>query len=318
MNEFSLIKRFFSRPAEADSVSTGVGDDCAVLVPPAGQRLVVSIDTQVSGRHFPVHTPPDLIASRALHCAVSDLAAMGAEPLWFTLALTLPNVDTAWLQSFSEGLYSAADECRISLVGGDTTSGHLSVSIQVHGAVPDYSVLLRSGASVGDQIFVTGTLGDAAAGLRVVQGSLRPDERSAEYLIQKFYQPQARVRAGLVLRYLAASCIDISDGLLADLTHICEASGVGAVLDSTRIPLSQALLASVPTGEALELALTGGDDYQLCFTAAPAHAEQLLSQTRSGALDITLVGEVVAGSGIVDSNTGQPFRYQSKGFKHFT
>ena len=163
MNEFSLIKTFFSRPASSSNVVLGVGDDCAVLTPPDGQQLVVSIDTQVSGRHFPADAPANKIASRALHCAVSDLAAMGAEPLWFTLALTLPHIDGVWLESFSKGLYETADEYKIALVGGDTTSGFLAISIQVHGAVPGHSVLKRNGAKAGDQIFVTGTLGDAAA-----------------------------------------------------------------------------------------------------------------------------------------------------------
>lgn len=317
MNEFSIIETFFSRSTASESVIIGVGDDCAVLAPPAGQRLVVSIDTQVSGRHFPEHSPADKIASRALHCAVSDLAAMGAEPLWFTLALTLPEVDEGWLQLFSDGLYSAASEYQIELVGGDTTSGHLSLSIQVHGAVPERSVLRRSGAKEGDQIFVTGSLGDAAAGLRVILGELDIDEQNAAFLTDRFYQPKARIRAGLLLRYMASSCIDISDGLLADLKHICEASGVGAELDSTRLPLSPALLASVPTGKALEWALTGGDDYQLCFTAAPEHAEQLLAQARNRALDVTRIGEIVAGSRIVDAKTGKEYNYKHEGYRHF-
>lgn len=317
LNEFSMIKTFFSRHAASESVEHGVGDDCAVLIPPPGQRLVVSIDTQVSGRHFPADTPADKIASRALHCAVSDLAAMGAEPLWFTLALTLPHADSAWLELFSKGLYKAADVYPIALVGGDTTSGHLSISIQVHGAVPEKSVLLRSGAKVGDQIFVTGSLGDAAAGLKLVQNELTTDEQSAKHLRSRFYDPEARIRAGLLLRYMASACIDISDGLLADLKHICEASGVGAELDATKVPLSAAILASVPTGKALELALTGGDDYQLCFTAAPEHAEQLYAQSRNRALDVTRIGEIVAGSSIVDIHTGQSYSYKNTGFSHF-
>ena len=312
-----MIKAFFSRDAASDSVQLGVGDDCAVLIPPAGQRLVVSIDTQVSGRHFLADTPADKIAGRALHCAVSDLAAMGAEPLWYTLALTLPSADSAWLELFSQGLYEAADIYPIKLVGGDTTSGHLSVSIQVHGAVPEESLLLRSGANVGDQIFVTGSLGDAAAGLKLIQGELETDGQSAEYLRTRFYKPAARIRAGLLLRDMASACIDISDGLLADLNHICKASGVGAELDATKVPLSSAMLASVPTKQALALALTGGDDYQLCFTAAPEQAEQLYAQSRSGALDATRIGEIVSGSAIIDIHTGKGYNYKNKGFSHF-
>ncbi len=317
MNEFTLIQRYFARQQQHDSVDVGIGDDCAVLAPPSGQQLVVSIDTAVAGRHFPQDAKPDLIAGRALHCAVSDLAAMGAEPLWFTLALTLPHADENWMDMFSKGLFQAAEKYNICLIGGDTTKGPLTISIQVHGAVPSQSVLLRDGAQVGDQIFVTGTLGDAAAGLEVVTGRLKTDEQSAEYLRKRYFHPEARIRAGLLLRYMASSAIDVSDGLLSDLGHLCEASGVGAIVDSTHLPLSPELLASVPTGKALEWALTGGDDYQLCFTAPPKHAEQLLVQSRNRVLDVTLIGEIVEGGGIIDAKTRQPYQYKQGGYSHF-
>lgn len=323
MNEFSLIKKYFDRSgvasstSESDGVALGIGDDCAVLIPPAGQCLVVSIDTQVSGRHFPKDGPADKIAARALHCAVSDLAAMGAEPLWFTLALTLPHADDAWLTAFSKGLFDAADKYQIALVGGDTTSGSLSITIQVHGAVPEQSILKRGGAQVGDQIFVTGTLGDAVAGLQILQGKLDADPQNRHYLTERFYAPCARIRAGLLLRYMASACIDISDGLVADLGHICSASNVGAKLDATRVPLSAELLASAPTRQALEWALTGGDDYQLCFTAAPQHAEQLMAQARNRVLDVAHIGEIIEGDSVLDAQSGQAFSYKQNGFSHF-
>lgn len=317
MNEFSLIKKYFDRRISDESIVHGIGDDCAVVIAPPGQELVLSIDTQVAGRHFPVAAKADLIAGRALHCAVSDLAAMGAEPLWFTLALTLPNLDEKWLQAFSDGLFDAAECYGIKLVGGDTTKGPLTITIQVHGAVPEQSILLRNGAKVGDQIFVTGTLGDCAAGCQVAKGKLDTDKSNAKYLEHRYYQPQARIRAGLLLRYMASAAIDISDGLLADLGHICEASDVGAIVDSTHLPLSPELLASVPTGKALEWALTGGDDYQLCFTAGPEHAEQLKVQGRNRALDVTLIGEIVEGRGIVDAKTHQPYKFKNMGYSHF-
>ena len=317
MHEFELIRRYFSRHSNSDSVVMGVGDDCAVLVPPGDQRLVISVDTQISGRHFPKNAAPNLIAARALHCAVSDLAAMGAEPLWFTLALTLPTADGLWLESFSRGLYETAEAYAIDLVGGDTTKGHLTVTLQVHGAVPEKSLLLRSGAKVGDRIFVTGTLGDAAAGLAVIEQRLQTDEQNARYLCKRFWQPEARIRTGLMLRYMASAAIDISDGLLADLGHLCEASGVGARVDCSKLPLSAELLASAATGQALEWALAGGDDYQLCFTAAPEHAEQLLVQARNRALDVTCIGDIVLEPGIMNIRTNQPFQTKTTGFKHF-
>jgi len=169
MDEFQLIEKYFARESYPDSVKLGIGDDCAVLAPPAGQRLVSSIDTQVSGVHFPADTPPEKIAARALHCAVSDLAAMGAEPLWYSLALTLPSVDEAWLAELSQGLLTAAEEYSIALIGGDTTKGPLTLSVHVQGAVPAQHVLTRSGARPGDHIFVSGTLGDSAAGLALLQ-----------------------------------------------------------------------------------------------------------------------------------------------------
>jgi thiamine-monophosphate kinase len=317
VDEFLVIRKYFERKSSSDTVEVGIGDDCAVLIPPIGQRLVSSIDTQIAGRHFPKDTPAEIISSRALHCAVSDLAAMGAETLWFSLALSMPEVDEAWLDKFSEGLFSAAQECAIGLIGGDTTKGPLSVTVHVQGAVPEQRVLLRSGAKVGDQIFVSGSLGDAAAGLALVQNQFETDNYSSTYLRERFYAPKARVKLGLLLRYIATSCIDISDGLLSDLGHICHASGVGAVLDATKLPLSQALLASTSTRQALEWALTGGDDYQLCFTVPEAHAESLLEKAKTQSMDITRVGEMVSGSGVIDAGTGKAFKYTQSGYTHF-
>ena len=317
MNEFSLIKKYFDKQYSDENILVGIGDDCAVLLPPKGQRLVVSMDTHVAGRHFPNDAAPGLIAARALHCAMSDLAAMGAEPLWFTLGLTLPHAEPAWLAQFSQGLFTAADDYGIKLIGGDTTKGPLTISIQVHGSVPPEQILLRSGAKPGDQIFASGTLGDGAAGLAVVDGSLKTDDVSANYLRKRYYEPKARIKTGLLLRYLASAAIDISDGLIADLGHLCSASGVGAKLDSSRLPISAELLASTPTRQALEWALIGGDDYQLCFTVGPDQAEMVRSQSKARAIDATWIGEIVAQEGIVDSHTGKAYRYETTGYSHF-
>lgn len=318
MNEFALIQTYFNKAQHNKNVLVGIGDDCAVLEPPLGQALAVSIDTQLAGRHFPNDAAPDLIAARTLHCAVSDLAAMGAEPLWFTLALTLPASDSAWLERFSYGLFEAAENYRISLVGGDTTAGPLTISIQVHGGVPQHSKILRSGAKPGDGIFVTGPLGDGAAGLAVIQERIQVTEQAERYLKSRFYQPRARVRSGLLLRNVATACIDVSDGLLADLGHICKASDVAAVIDSSRLPLSSELSANVPTSQALEWALTGGDDYQLCFTADAEELEQLQKRVHSDELDVSCIGEIAEGKGIINRNTGGAYSLNSSGFKHFT
>lgn len=317
MDEFQLIRKYFVTARQSETVAVGIGDDCAVLVPPRGQRLVSSIDTQVSGVHFPEHTRPDKIAARALHCAVSDLAAMGAEPLWFSLAITLPTIDEGWLEEFSRGLFEAAELYQIQLIGGDTTKGSLAISLHVQGAVPEQHVLLRSGAQVGDQIFVSGSLGDAAAGLAVIEKRLDTDERSADFLKFRFYSPQARVRLGLLLRYIATSCIDVSDGLLADLGHICEASGVGAVLDSRKLPLSPALLASVPPRQALDWALSGGDDYQLCFSVSADQAEELKAKAKKQSIDVNCIGEIVEGEGISDLTSRRSFSAEQPGYRHF-
>ncbi len=316
MNEFELIKKYFDKKHGDERIIVGIGDDCAVVAPPVGQQLAVSSDTQVAGRHFPHDTLPDLIAARVLHCAVSDLAAMGAEPLWFTLSLTLPLSDQSWLESFSKGLFDAAKDYGISLVGGDTTKGPLTITAHVHGSAPDETILYRSGALPGDQIFVTGTLGDGAAGLAVAQRNLNTDDESAEYLRRCFFVPKARIKAGLLLRYLASAAIDISDGLVSDLNHLCVASGVGAKIDTSRLPISAALLASVPTRQALDWALKGGDDYQLCFTVAPDQAEELSAHGKQS-LDVTWIGEIVDGEGIFESNTGQRFDDDFTGFTHF-
>ena len=317
MDEFSLIKTYFQRHQNTESVLVGIGDDCAVLEPPRGQLLVTSIDTQTAGRHFPLDALPNLIAERALRCAISDLAAMGAEPLWFTLALTLPQAEPSWLERFSQGLYAAADQYQICLIGGDTTAGQLSLSIQVHGAVQKDSMMLRSGAKVGDQVFVTGTLGDGVAGLKSVTGQIAADESSRAYLHQRYYRPDARIRAGLLLRYLANSAIDISDGFIADLGHICQASSVGAHIDTTQLPLSPALLANVSPRQALEWALSGGDDYQLCFTVSQENTGKIKKLQREKSLDVTWVGVIVEGDGVVNIANGKPFEIENTGYAHF-
>lgn len=265
--EFELIRRYFSALGRGPHVSLGVGDDAALLLPPAHSELVLSVDTVIAGVHFPEHSFPEDIAYRAVAAAASDLAAMGAEPMGMTLALSLPEADELWLHAFSQGLAQACSAFGLPLVGGDTTRGALSCSVQVIGAVPRGQALLRSGAGPGEQVCVSGTLGDAAAGLALLQGEWQlADEAAADYLQQRFYRPSPRLQLGAVLRGIATAAIDVSDGLLADLEHLAAASGVSVQLNAQDLPLSQALREHAVEAQCLQWALTGGDDYELCFT----------------------------------------------------
>ena len=285
LTEFELIDRYFTgigcaRPDAAapaatapyatapDAVALGVGDDCALLEPPPGQQLALSVDTLVADVHFPAGGDPSAIAQRALRVNLSDLAAMGATPLAFTLALTLPAAEATWLEAFSAGLRDAADEFGIALVGGDTTRGPTAViTLQVLGLVPQGQALVRAGARPGDAVLVSGTLGDARAALAVLD--LQPAQLDADrrHWLERYHRPSPRLALGAALRGLASAAIDVSDGLAADLGHILARSGVGASIDPARLPLSKALQAHP---DAREFALRGGDDYELCFAAPPS------------------------------------------------
>jgi thiamine-monophosphate kinase len=268
-SEFDLIYRYFSALGRGPAVALGVGDDCAILELAAGERLATSVDTMVEGVHFPAEGFPEDIAYRAVAAAVSDLAAMGARPLGMTLALSLPAADELWLHTFSEGLAAAVSDFELPLVGGDTTRGPLTITVQVFGALPAGQALLRGGARVGDQLCVSGTLGDAAAALQVIEGRWPGDSDEGDYLERRYYRPAPRLELGQTLLGQASAAIDLSDGLLADAGHIAAASGVRIVIDPDRLPLSPALQHHPNRDTALRWALTGGDDYELCFTLPP-------------------------------------------------
>jgi thiamine-monophosphate kinase len=306
-----------------EDVRLGIGDDAALLAMPAGHILAVSTDTLVAGVHFPKSTRAFDIGWKSLAVNLSDLAAMGATPAWATLALTLPDADAQWVGQFADGFAALAGEFKLALVGGDTTRGPLSVTVTVHGFVPDGAALLRSGARAGDGVYVTGTLGDAAAGLRILaQGEGAPGNdrptTSRTILIERLDRPTPRVAQGLALRGRASACIDISDGLVADLGHVCAASGVGAEIDVESLPASSALfgLCDAPTRHALQLA--GGDDYELCFTAADAEAASLLGDLARGGCGATRVGRIVAGYGVnIRDAGGNPVAVMRPGWDHF-
>lgn len=316
--EFSLIDRIRELTAQArDDVRLGIGDDAALLGVPAGQELVVAIDTLVDGVHFPHGTAAADIGWKALAVNLSDLAAMGATPAWGLLALTLPHGDTTFVDGLATGFAQLAQAHQLALVGGDTTRGPLALSVAVHGFVPPGQALLRTAARVGDAICVTGTLGDAAAGLKLLQESGNTDAHAA-YLIERLNRPTPRVDAGLVLRGHANACIDVSDGLLADLGHICAASRVGAAIDVSLLPRSPALLDLLGEPASRDLALSGGDDYELCFTVPAQCVAALHAQLVRIGCRATTIGRIVEGSGVqVHDADGQPLAFERRGWDHF-
>jgi thiamine-monophosphate kinase len=313
--EFDLIARYFTRPVARAEL--GVGDDCALLRVAPGMRLAVSSDMLVEGRHFLSTVEPQHLGHKALAVNLSDLAACGAKPLAFTLALAMPRVDANFLAGFSQGLYTLADAHGIELVGGDTTAGPLNICITVFGEVPPGQALLRSGAQVGDEVWVSGTLGDARLALEVFRGkvALRGEDFNAVRAAME--QPQPRVALGLALRGMASSAIDISDGLAGDLRHILNRSGVGATLNMAALPRS-AILAAQPQALQQECLAAGGDDYELLFTAAPALHEAVLNAGRVAGVAVTCIGRIEAESGLRwTDESGHPLALRFAGFDHF-
>lgn len=318
--EFSLIARYFDRVRRARlDVETGIGDDCALLNIPDKQTLAISTDTLVSGNHFLPDISPVDLAHKALASNLSDLAAMGADPAWLTLAITLPEVDEDWLEAFSDSLFEQINYYDMQLIGGDTTRGPLSMTLGIYGYVPAGRALKRSGAKPGDWIYVTGTPGDSAAGLAILQDRLHVDnEQDAQWLVKRHLRPTPRILQGQALRDLASAAIDLSDGLSSDLGHIVKASDCGAMLDMDAMPFSDAMRRHVEPEQALRWALAGGEDYELCFT---------VPERNRGALDVaighlgvpfTCVGQMSADvEGIQFSRDGKPVSFDLKGYDHF-
>jgi len=320
--EFRLIDRISELTAQPrDDVRLGIGDDAAVLAVPPGQELVVAVDTLVDGVHFPRGTAARDIGWKALAVNLSDLAAMGASPAWALLTLTLPDADRDFVEGFAEGFASLARPSRLALVGGDTTRGPLCISVVVHGFVPPGKALARSGAKVGDAVLVTGTLGDAAAGLHALQHPVPAEERDSklrEFLLERLNRPTPRLAAGTALRGQANACIDISDGLLADLGHICQASGVSAEIDAPMLPRSSAMLDLYDEASALHFALSGGDDYELCFTVPSQRLAEVQSDLARLGCGVTRIGRIVEGEGVrVRTADGAWLDSQQQGWDHF-
>ncbi|WP_448227797.1 thiamine-phosphate kinase [Pseudoxanthomonas mexicana] len=310
--EFDLIARIRARVATRADVVLGIGDDAALLAPPPGRQLVVTADTLNDGVHFPRGTSPADVGWKALAVNLSDLASMGAEPAWCTLSLSLPQSDPAWIEGFLDGFLDLAEQHGIALVGGDTTRGPLSIAVTAMGLVEPGRALRRDGARVGDEVWVTGTLGDAAGGLALL------DREAVPALRARLDRPTPRVAAGRALAGIATACVDVSDGLLADLGHVCARSHVAARIDVDALPASAALLEAIGEADRIALQAGGGDDYELCFTAPADAGADIGAVSAQLGLRITRIGRIVVGEGVhpVDAKS-QPWSSPRRGYDHF-
>lgn len=319
MKEFNLIEDFFkAKSIQRKDVIIGIGDDGAVTHIPQGQALVTTTDTLLSGVHFLADTSAHAIAQKAIAVNLSDLAAMGAEPAWISLSLSLPEVDQDWLEAFSDGLREHAEYYSIQLIGGDTVQGPMAITITAQGFVPFEQALTRSHAQPGDSIYVTGTLGDAGLGLHIAQNKREvTDSLNKEFLLHRLHYPTPRLLFGTSLRRVASACIDLSDGLVSDVQHILKASKCGASIDVSKLPLSQALKESVDNLSAIDYALSAGDDYELLFTVNEEQKGILETTFASANVSATCIGKVTGTNKLELVDGDKPFNYQAKGYQHF-
>ena len=316
-SEFDIIARHFTRPA-ANAV-LGVGDDCALVDVSNGMDLAVSVDTMVSGTHFFPDVNPENLGHKALAVNLSDIAAMGAMPYWAMLALTLPTVDDGWLGAFAKGFFDLAEEFNVSLIGGDTTRGPLTLTVTIMGEVPTGAALRRSGAKAGNDVWVSGNVGDAALAVAHRHGKLVLSESDYYEAVMRLYEPTPRVRLGQALRGMATAAIDISDGLLADLGHICRLSNVGATVDLMSIPVSPIGAKHLESEAGRSAIVAGGYDYELCFTA-PANARESIEElTDVLGVPLTRIGQIRRGKGVsLHGPDGKPVKIDGRGFDHFS
>lgn len=313
LSEFGLINRYFKRPAGRSDVVVSVGDDGAVIEPPVGYQLVQTMDTMVETVHFLPDVAPFDLGYKLLAVNLSDLAAMGAKPAWALLSLTLPDVQSEWLEAFSNGLFYLADQHRVAIVGGDTCRGPRSLSMQLTGLVPKGQYLTRAGAGPGDSIFLSGTIGDAGLALaQLLSGEGAPSE-----LLRPLLRPVPRVELGLGIRDLASAAIDISDGLAADLGHLLDASRVGAEIDLQKMPLSDAVRERVTELRDWSLPLSSGDDYELCFTLPDEKEGQMIESLAGVNVPVTKVGKIKPGQGINWLGLAHGWKLSAGGFDHF-
>ena len=316
-SEFDLIAKYFTRPAR--NALLGVGDDCALVEAPAGEVLSITTDMLVEGTHFLPGADANLLGHKSLAVNLSDLAAMGATPRWFTLSISLPNVDETWLAQFSDGMFALADEHNIELIGGDTTRGPLTISITAAGSLPANQALRRDGAKVGDDVWVSGYTGDAALGLANLQKRVVLPAGAATHCIQRLHQPQPRIGLGKKLLGVAASAADVSDGLLADLGHILERSHVGAEIEFASLPRSAALSDCPDRPLADQCFIAGGDDYELVFTAHRDRRADVVAAGKAAGIGVTRIGRIVDGPPLARllNAEGQAMDIANRGFDHF-
>lgn len=308
LTEFSLIDKFFKNATVHNAETRlGIGDDCALLSIPSGYELAITTDTMVENVHFFPNANPAELGHKLLAVNLSDLAAMGAKPIAVTLALTLPYIDENWLQAFSTGFLNLANQYNVSLIGGDTTKGALTLTVQAMGVVPNGKALKRSNAKIGDLIFMSGVLGDAGLGLKMMQG----DESNSKNALVRFHQPTPRVETGLALRDVANACIDISDGLVSDLGHILKQSNVGATIDLAKLPLSNDVKNYIKRTQDWQMPLISGDDYELCFTVSAQNAHLVPT-------NCTHIGFIDAPAGLRLIENGQIQTLLAKGYEHFS
>lgn len=314
MAEFDIIAKYFTRPAQAD---VGIGDDAALIRVREGYQLAVSADMSVAGTHFFADIDAFFIGWKSMAVNISDMAAMGAEPKWAMLSIALPGLDESWLKKFSDGLFACADAFGVSLIGGDTTRGPMNIAINIMGEVPFGQALQRSGAQVGDDIWVSGKLGGAALWLQHRLGQLELNAEDVAMLATAMHHPQPRVALGLALRGIATSALDVSDGLLADLGHLLKASKVGAIVDWGAIP--QPVLQNSRVSESVlqQVVLAGGDDYELCFTAPATQRQTLLGLSGQLGLPLSRIGKIQPGSGLQVFDANKPIVMSQKGYDHF-
>jgi thiamine-monophosphate kinase len=315
MSEFNLIKQHFTRPTHHTNL--GVGDDAALIALTTGMELAISADMLVADTHFFVDCDAYHLGWKSLAVNISDMAAMGANPKWATLAIALSKINNAWLAAFSKGFFTCAAEFNVDLIGGDTTRGPLTISVQIMGEVPSGKSIKRSGAKIGDEIWVSGNLGDAAMALAHIQGKLTLPDEVFTTCAKALHAPQPRVSLGLALRNLANSAIDISDGLLADLGHILEQSKVGAKLELSNIPHSQ--FADLRDKAILKMVLAGGEDYELCFTASATKNSEITKLSETLGISLSHIGQITSDKNLVIHGLdGEALDFKETGFDHFS